>query len=103
MPVSEGRRRAFNIRKSGWKIKKNTFFEKQSREVVDNKRSSQKNKPKRTQNEAGKLLKIHSCGKNEPKNEPGHVVENKRGLKFTLPTFRVVLLANLNVSHAACL
>ena len=43
--------------------------------------SGQKNEPKRTQNEAGKLLIIRSCGKNEPKNEPGHVVDNKRWLK----------------------
>jgi hypothetical protein len=28
-------------------------------------------------NEAEKLLKIRSCGKNEPENEPTDVVENK--------------------------
>jgi hypothetical protein len=32
-----------------------------------------RNEPK---NEAEKLLKIRSCGKNEPKNEPTDVVEN---------------------------
>jgi hypothetical protein len=36
------------------------------------------NEPK---NEARKLLKIRSCGKNEPKNEPSYVVENKGSKK----------------------
>ena len=28
------------------------------------------------ENEAGKLLKMRSCGKNKAKNKPGHLVEN---------------------------
>jgi hypothetical protein len=56
---------------------KRCYFEKRTREVIDNKQSGQKTNPNEPKNEAGKLLKIHSCGKNEPKNEPGHVVENK--------------------------
>jgi hypothetical protein len=39
-------------------------------------------------NEAEKLLKTRACGKNEPENEPGHVVENKRWLKIMLRTFK---------------
>jgi hypothetical protein len=56
---------------------KRCYFEKRTREVIDNKRSAPKTNPNEPKNEAGKLLKIRSCGKNEPKNEPGHVVENK--------------------------
>jgi hypothetical protein len=29
------------------------------------------------------LLKTRTCGKNEPKNEAGHVIENKARLKIT--------------------
>jgi hypothetical protein len=36
-----------------------------------------KTKLNEPENEARKLLKTRSCGKNEPKNEPGHIVENK--------------------------
>jgi hypothetical protein len=32
-------------------------------------------------NESGMLLKTRTCGKNEPENEAGHVVENKQQLK----------------------
>jgi hypothetical protein len=37
----------------------------------------QKTNPNKPENEAEKLLKTRSCGKNEAKNEAGHVVENK--------------------------
>jgi hypothetical protein len=67
---------------------KNTSFKKRTREVIDNKGSGQKTNPNEPKNEAEKLLKTSTCGKNKPKNKPGHVVENKRGLKIMLRTFQ---------------
>ena len=62
--------------RSAWD-KKRCYFEKQTREAIENKGSPTKTNPNEPKNEAGKLLKKRSCGKNEPKNKPGHIVENK--------------------------
>jgi hypothetical protein len=42
-----------------------------------------KTNPNKPKNKAEQLLKTRSCGKDKAKNKPGHVVENKRGLKIT--------------------
>jgi hypothetical protein len=41
----------------------------------DHYQKTNRNEPK---NEAGKFLKIRTCGKNEPENKAGHVVEKIR-------------------------
>jgi hypothetical protein len=64
--------------------RKRCYFKKRTREVIDNKGSGQKTNPNEPKNEAEKLLKKGACGKNKPKNKPGHVVENKRWLKIIL-------------------
>ena len=56
---------------------KRCYFEKRTREVVDNTPSGQKTNPNEPKNEPEKLLKTRSCGKNEAENEAGHIVENK--------------------------
>ena len=57
--------------------KKRCYFKKRTGEVIENKGSAQKANRNEPKNEAGKLLKIRSCGKNEPENEATDVVENK--------------------------
>jgi len=78
-PIVRGKSGSFFRGFRGEKTKKNTFFKKQTREVIENKRSVQKTNPNKPKNEAEKLLKIRTCGKNKPKNEPGHVVGNTGG------------------------
>ena len=67
------------------KNKKNTFFEKQSREVIEKNRSGLKNKPKQTQKQSREVIENTYLWKkrtqNEPKNGPGQVVENKASRK----------------------
>jgi hypothetical protein len=60
----------------GEKTKKNTFFKKQTGEVIENKGSAGKTKRNKPKNKAEKLLKIRSCGKNKAKNKAGHIVDN---------------------------
>ncbi|HEX5411409.1 MAG TPA: hypothetical protein VFZ27_06065 [Terriglobia bacterium] len=48
------------------KTKKNTFFQKQSGEVAENKGSALKTNRNKPENKAEKLLKTCSCGKNKP-------------------------------------
>jgi hypothetical protein len=56
---------------------KRCYFKKRTGEVIENKGSAQKTNRNEPKNEAGKLLKIRTCGKNEPENEAADVVENK--------------------------
>ena len=63
------------------KIKKNSFFEKRTGEVAENKEKWPKTNRNEPENEAEKLLKIRTCGKNEAENEAGHVAENTRQQK----------------------
>ncbi|HEX5413590.1 MAG TPA: hypothetical protein VFZ27_17215 [Terriglobia bacterium] len=51
----------------GSKNKKNTFFQKQSGEVAENKGSARKANGNKPENKAEKLLKTRACGKNKPK------------------------------------
>jgi hypothetical protein len=57
------------------------FFKNEPRKLLEIKVWPPKTKLNEPENEARKLLKIRSCGKNEPKNEPGHFVENKQEAK----------------------
>jgi hypothetical protein len=89
--------------------KKNSFFQKRTGEVIENKWLCVKIGQKRTENEpkneAEKLLKTRDCiknepktNRNEPKNEPGHVVENT-GQQKNEPEI-CLDLATLFCSHA---
>ena len=64
---------------------KNTFFEKRTGEVIDNKGLSTKNEPKRTGKRSGEVVENTFLWKkrteNEPENKAGHVVENIRRQK----------------------
>ena len=60
---------------------KNTFFEKRTGEVIENKGSAQKTNRNEPKNEAGKLLKTRSCGKNKAKNKAEHLIDKKGLLK----------------------
>jgi hypothetical protein len=48
----------------------------EAEKLLKKKNRPPKTDPNEPKNEAEKLLKICTCGKNEPKNEPGHIVEN---------------------------
>jgi hypothetical protein len=48
---------------------KRCYFQKRTGEVVESKGSSQKTNRNEPKNEAEKLLKTRSCGKNEPKTK----------------------------------
>jgi hypothetical protein len=48
--------RLFLSRVLGAKTEKNTFFKKQSREVIENKGSGTKNKPKQTQKQSREVF-----------------------------------------------
>ena len=62
------------------KTKKNTFFEKRTGEVAENKESAPKNEPERTGKRSGEVVENTCLWKkrtgNEPENKAGHVVEN---------------------------
>ncbi|HEV2248743.1 MAG TPA: hypothetical protein VGW37_19030 [Terriglobia bacterium] len=62
------------------KTKKNTFFEKRTGEVVENKESAVKNEPERTEKRSGEVVENtylwEKRTENEPKNEPTHLAEN---------------------------
>jgi len=60
-------RRFFGVFLEHQKTKKNTFFEKRTGEVIENKASGPKSEPERPKSEPEKLLKTRPCGKNEPK------------------------------------
>ena len=62
------------LRRMGQKTR---FFKNEPRKLLKTPGWPQKTNLNEPKNEAGKLLKTGSCGKNEAKNEPGHVVENK--------------------------
>ncbi|HEX5412279.1 MAG TPA: hypothetical protein VFZ27_10495, partial [Terriglobia bacterium] len=61
--------------------KKNTFFQKQTGEVAENKGSAQKTNRNKPENKAEKLLKTRACGKNKPKtnrkNKASDLIENR--------------------------
>jgi hypothetical protein len=61
----------------GEKQKKNTFFRKQTGEVIDNTGSAPKNKPEQTEKQSGEAVENTFLLKNKPKNKPGHLIENK--------------------------
>jgi hypothetical protein len=80
------------------KIKKNTFFEKRTGEVVENKGTDYIDSRKRTGNEpkheAEKLLETRSCGKTnrkQTKNKATDLVENTGWLKNKPKTKRRIL------------
>ncbi|HEX5412769.1 MAG TPA: hypothetical protein VFZ27_13045 [Terriglobia bacterium] len=50
----------------GSKNKKNTFFQKQTGEVAENKGSARKTNGNKPENKAEKLLKTRASGKNKP-------------------------------------
>ena len=68
----------------GWD-KKNTFFEKRTGEVAENKGSATKNKPEQTEKQSGEVVENTYLWKklteNKPENEPTDFVENKGLLK----------------------
>jgi hypothetical protein len=68
------------------KNKRIPFFEKQSREVVDNTGSGQKNKAEQTEKQSGELIENMFLWKkqtgNKPENKAGHVVENRESSKI---------------------
>jgi hypothetical protein len=53
------------------KIKKNTFFKKQSREVVESKRSALKNKPKQTQKQSREVVENTYLWKKQSQKQSG--------------------------------
>ncbi|HXH48786.1 MAG TPA: hypothetical protein VNM47_05390, partial [Terriglobia bacterium] len=57
--------------------KKDVILENEPEKLLITKVRPRKTNPNEPKNEAGKLLKIRSCGKNKPGNEPEHLVENK--------------------------
>jgi hypothetical protein len=56
---------------------KSNFLKNKPEKLLKIKDQFQKTNPNKPKNEAEKLLKTSSCGKNEAKNKAGHVVENK--------------------------
>jgi hypothetical protein len=67
------------------KTKKNTFFEKQTGEAIENKGSVTKNEPERTGKRSGEVVENTCLWKkrteNEPENEQRHVAKNRRRRK----------------------
>jgi hypothetical protein len=67
---------------------KTNFFKNEPEKLLKIKDRDQKTNPNKPKNKAEKLLKTRNCGKNEAKNEAGHVVENKESRKSALKTNR---------------
>jgi hypothetical protein len=60
----------------------NYFLKNEPEKLLKIKIRPSKTNPNEPKNEPEKLLKTRSCGKNEAKNEAGHVVESKASVNF---------------------
>ncbi|HEX5410946.1 MAG TPA: hypothetical protein VFZ27_03720, partial [Terriglobia bacterium] len=76
--------------------KKNTFFQKQTGEVAENKGSAQKTNRNKPENKAEKLLKTRACGKNKPetnRKQTGELTGNAIGRKGRMQGERACAMA----------
>jgi len=72
----------------GSETKKNTFFQKRTGEVIENKGWGQNHEPDRTGKRSGEVVENTFLWKkrteNEPENEPSQVVENTKFAKSAI-------------------
>jgi hypothetical protein len=62
--------------------KKTRFFKNEPEKLLILNRNCPKTNRNQAKNEAEKLKKTLECIENEPENQPGHVLENKRPPKI---------------------
>jgi hypothetical protein len=81
-PACQRRKRARILAFWDKRDENNFIFKNEPEKLLKTNDRCQKTKLNEPENEAEKLLKIRSCGKNKPKNGPGHVVETTGQREF---------------------